>query len=552
MEQKPLYIQENGMVYFNTAHREAKIVQPFLSQFAHLTQSPSEIHIYQLSQYSVWYAFDQAITSEEIISFLTSFSNPPFPSKVIKQLQDWENYNHKLFIMEIEGHGTCLYSEIRDLLAEVFPENQMTIFHYKTGEAFPITLNERGIIKQRMLKLGYPVIDCLKVEEGERLGIQLEKDVQLRPYQIEAVNSYLKPNGYEKGNGFVIMPCGSGKTLVGIGVMTKLDQETLIIAPNDTSLSQWENEIMTCTTIDRKKLKTYSSSLKEVGPITLTTYQMLTYKGKEPNLYPHFNLFQERKWGLIIYDEVHLLPAPLFRLTSFMQGKRRLGLTATFIREDGREDDIYSLIGPKRYEVGIKELEHKHWVAKPVCKEYKIPFREDQWENYLQSSKKEQFKLASENDEKLHVIDMLLKKHSHDQILIIGQYKKQLKKIADYFSIPIITGETKKSVRENIYDDFRSGQIQALVVSKVANMAVNLPSANVAIQVSGVYGSRQEEAQRIGRVLRPNTAEKLVYFYSLVTSLTQEEERASNRQLFMKEQGYQYEEEEWSRCSDIN
>ncbi|WP_179298824.1 DNA repair helicase XPB [Evansella halocellulosilytica] len=550
MKQQPLYLQEDGLIYFNSVHPEANIAHPFISKFAHLKQSPSEMHIYELSQYSVWYAFDQGITSEEIITFLISFSNPPVPSSLMNKIRGWEDSSRKFIMKNIEGEGPCLFCESIQMIEECFPERSDGIFRHEQGAAMRMSMTERGTLKHRLIKGGYPVLDYLLIDEGEHLPITLNNHVRLRPYQKEAVEAFIKPKSYEKGNGFIILPCGSGKTLVGIGVMSKINEETLIIAPNDTSLHQWRAEIFANTNLGNSDIGLYASSEKNVRPVTLTTYQMLTYRGESKNnLYPHFRLFQERNWGLIIYDEVHLLPAPLFRMTSYMQGKRRLGLTATFVREDGREDDIYSLIGPKRYELGIKELEHNDWIAKPICKEYKVHFSEDHWEKYLQSSKKEKYKMASVNDEKLNVLNVLVEKHREDHILIIGQYIEQLEKIAAHFSIPIITGKTKKSERENIYKQFRAGKIKALVVSKVANMAVNLPSANVAIQVSGVYGSRQEEAQRIGRLLRPSSERKPVYFYSLVTAMTQEEERASNRQLFMKEQGYHYEWEEWSLCS---
>ncbi|MBU9711244.1 DNA repair helicase XPB [Evansella tamaricis] len=545
---KALIIQNNGEIFFRSDHQEAKIIQPFLSQFAQLMKSPSTIHIYQLSPFSVWYALDQGVTIDEIKTFLSSFSEGSLPEKVDELLNSWGKRGNKLEMKVLDDVGPCLLSKEKGLLSVLLKDNKERIIQGAEKEYMKITMEERGTLKQILIKKGYPVSDHLGIEEGDPLYVSLKDGVTLRPYQKEAVESFVDPKGMKEGNGFIILPCGSGKTVVGLGIMQEIQEDTLIIVPNDSSLQQWYRELLEKTELTSNEVGIYTSEMKEVKPVTITTYQILTYHSDE-HTFPHYHLFHDRKWGLVIYDEVHLLPAPMFRITSNLQGKRRVGLTATFVREDGKEGDIYSLVGPKRYEVGIKELESNGWIAKPLCIEVKIPLQEKQWEKYLQLSKRDRFRFASENKEKLGVMEELLQKHKGKQILIIGQYLNQLEKIASYFNLPLITGQTKKKDRQLLFDAFRSGKVETLVLSRVANMAIDLPDAEVAIQVSGTYGSRQEEAQRIGRLLRPKGKGNEVIFYTLVTAMTQEEEVSSHRQLFMLEQGYAYEWEEWTPCS---
>ncbi|SDY76969.1 DNA excision repair protein ERCC-3 [Evansella caseinilytica] len=549
---KSLFIQNDGRIVFHTNHPEATAVQPVLSQFAQLVQTPSDVHIYKLSPFSVWYAFEQGLTVEDIASFLVRFSGAGLPAGIKKQLDGWDEKNGKISLELIEEYGPCLLSREPGLFADYFPEKKP--LPLCGNEAIPVDISDRGLIKQRLLEAGYPVQDKLGIDKGSPLPVSLRPHVKLRPYQKEAVQSFIHPDDGAKGDGFIILPCGSGKTIVGLGIMTRIQEDTLILVPNDTSMRQWHDELLDKTTLTAADIGTYTSERKEVKPVTITTYQMLTYqqtKGENKGIFPHYSLFDRRSWGLVIYDEVHLLPAPLFRITSNLQGRRRIGLTATFVREDGREGDIYSLIGPKRYEVGIKALQDNGWLAQPVCKEVKIPLTPGQWSSYFALSKRERFRFVSENETKLEVLDQLLRKHRGQQILIIGQYLKQLQQIAKRYSVPLLTGECTKKERQQLYDRFRKQEIGTLVLSRLANMAVDLPDAQVAIQVSGTYGSRQEEAQRIGRLLRPNKHGEPVYFYTLVSSMTKEEELAAHRQLFMMEQGYSYEWEEWYPCSSI-
>ncbi|MFA9557334.1 DNA repair helicase XPB [Evansella sp. AB-rgal1] len=546
----PLTIQNNGTIFFRSNHKEARIVQPFLSEFAQLVKTPSSIHFYELSPYSIWYALDQGISINEVITFLENFSGLPVPVVVQGKLHDWERRNGKFRLFNSSEYGCCVYTAEFNSLREIFNKEDKEFFPLHKGECMPISISERGYVKQRLMEFGYSVIDELGFDKGKELPVTLHPSVFLRSYQQEAVDSFVVGKGVQEGNGFIILPCGSGKTIVGLGVMSELKEETLILVPNDTSLQQWYNELLKKTTLTPSQIGRYTSENKEIRPVTITTYQMLTYHDrKNKGTFPHYSLFHDRSWGLVIYDEVHLLPAPLFRITSNLQGKRRLGLTATFVREDGKEGDIYSLIGPKRYEVGIQLLEQNDWIAKPVCKEIKIPFHEEQWAKYTTLSKRDQYRYASENPGKIRAVKKLLKEHSSKPIIIIGQYLQQLKKISEECSFPLITGDTKKQDRIKLYNDFKSGKEMVLVLSRVANMAVDLPDAMVAIQVSGTYGSRQEEAQRIGRLLRRKKKNEPVYFYTLVTPMTKEEDVASHRQLFMVEQGYSYDWEEWVECS---
>ena len=549
---QPLTIQQDGSIYFRSSHPESKIVHPFLNQFAQLLKSPSDIHIYKLSPFSVWYALEQGVAVKEIITFLTRFSGMDLPEKVTDLLYGWGEKAGILELVNLPEFGPCLLSKDKELLNKIFKGEGRTKVSLHDQEGIVISITERGDIKRRLMGEGYPVLDMLGVEKGENLKFHLKDKIMLRPYQQEAITSFLEVRGGNEGNGFIILPCGSGKTIVGLGIMNEIKEATLIIVPNETSLQQWHTELLDKTTLTAEQTGFYTSEKKEVKPVTITTYQMLTYHNKKTGNFPHFSLFHKKSWGLVIYDEVHLLPAPLFRITSSLQGKRRVGLTATFVREDGKEGDIYSLVGPKRYEVSIKALETNGWIARPVCKEIKVPFTEKQWEAFLTKTKRDRYRFASENEHKLTVVKNLLKRHTREQVIIIGQYIEQLKIISEELNLPLITGETKQKDRKFLYEKFRRGEIKAIVLSRVANMAVDLPGAQVAVQVSGTYGSRQEEAQRIGRLLRPNKTNEPVIFYSLITPMTQEEDAASHRQLFMQEQGYTYEKEEWSPCSSAN
>ncbi|WP_232735821.1 DNA repair helicase XPB [Alteribacter populi] len=545
MQRRPLLIQQDRFIYADTTHEEYGIVRPILQDIADLIKTPSTTHIYQVSEQSIWYACEQGIEFHQIKTFFEQFGklSPPKP------LLDWmEQQFYRFGLVEIiqDNSGQfCLRSKEKGLIGQILKNHDYRQCPVEEGEGVFIDESERGWIKAQFMAFDYPVRDQGGYEEGTPLPIETLPAMKLRSYQKEAVEALLKRKQTDGGNGVIILPCGAGKTIVGLALMAELKQEVLILTPNDTSLRQWARELMDKTTIDSSKVGFYSSTKKELAPVTIATYQMLTHRNAKTKKFSHLPTFQSRKWGLVIYDEVHLLPAPLFRFAASLQSVRRVGLTATCVREDKKEKEIFSLIGPKRYEIGIQSLERHGWLAHPVCKEIKVPFDEHKARHYWESSKRDQFRIASENPKKLDVVEELLKKHKREKILIIGQYIDQLEQVAKRFSYPLITGQTPKEQREVLFEQFRNSKISTLILSRVANLALDLPDAQVGIQLSGTFGSRQEEAQRIGRLLRPSQ-QASVHFYSLVTPFTKEQERAMNRQLFMVEQGYEYESEEWS------
>jgi len=363
---------------------------------------------------------------------------------------------------------------------------------------------------------------------------------QMRDYQKAAVSAFYRGGSASGGSGVIVLPCGAGKTVIGLGVMAELKRKTLILVTNIVALRQWKREILEKTTLRETDVAEYSGERKELGPVTIATYQILTYRRQKSDEYPHLAVFEAEDWGLILYDEVHLLPAPVFRMTADIQARRRVGLTATLVREDGLETDVFSLIGPKCFDIPWKALEKQGWIAQAECHEIRVPLPLEQRREYVMSPLRAQYRIASENPLKLDVLESLLERHKDNRVLIIGQYLKQLKIVSGAFHIPLITGQTPNQEREKLYEQFRQGEINRLVVSKVANFAVDLPEANVAIQISGTFGSRQEEAQRLGRILRPKSDGQIAMFYSVITRDSSEGEFAQKRQRFLTEQGYSY------------
>ena len=405
-------------------------------------------------------------------------------------------------------------------------------------------LTDRGTIKQKLIELGWPVKDEVPLAEGEPFEINLlsqtssGKKLEVRDYQIEAAKAIVGDKGAGTGFGTIVLPCGAGKTIVGLEIMSMLKTNTLIVTTNITSVHQWIEEILDKTDVPKDMIAEYTGESKTIKPVTIATYQILTWRPDKTGPYPHFSIFRERGWGLIIYDEVHMLPAPVFRVVAELQTVRRVGLTATLVREDGLQSYVFSLVGPKRYDVPWKDLERTGWIAKAECIEVRLDLNEDAELKYAVAGVREKHKIASENPVKLKIVQELVSKFKSDKILIIGQYLSQLSEIAEILNVPIITGKTPNSMRDKIYADFKTGTIRVLVVSKVANFAVDLPDASMAIQVSGTFGSRQEEAQRLGRILRPK--ERTSRFFTLITRNTVEEDFGSNRQKFLAEQGYSY------------
>ncbi|HEU4754976.1 MAG TPA: DNA repair helicase XPB, partial [Armatimonadota bacterium] len=421
-----------------------------------------------------------------------------------------------------------------------------------------VPLLNRGRVKQALLKIGWPVEDLAGYTEGERLTLALRertlsgRPFDLRDYQEDAVENFWVGGTERGGSGVLVLPCGAGKTVIGIAAMAKAQMQTLILVTGITAARQWRAEILDKTDLREEDIAEYSGEDKSMAPVTIATYQVMTYrkgskKDRKPedeedlSQFPHLQLFSAQNWGLIIYDEVHLLPAPVFRMTAEIQAKRRLGLTATLVREDGREDDVFSLIGPKKYDVPWRVLEKQGWIAEAFCTEIRVPMAEELRMDYAIAERREKYRIASTNPVKLYTVDRLLRRHEADNVLVIGQYLEQLDQIAKRYDAPLITGKTVNREREKLYGAFKRGEIKLLIVSKVANFAIDLPDANVAIQVSGTFGSRQEEAQRLGRVLRPKQDGSPAHFYTLVTRDTVDQDFGIHRQLFLTEQGYRYE-----------
>lgn len=407
----------------------------------------------------------------------------------------------------------------------------------------------RGVLKQGLIAVGYPAEDLAGYTSGSDLEVALRditrggEPFRVRDYQKQAVDAFHAGGDVRGGSGVVVLPCGAGKTIVGISAMAAVGKHTLILTTSTTAVEQWKREILDKTDLPDELVATYTGESKTIAPVTLATYQIVTYRPKKDGDFPHFKLFNERDWGLIVYDEVHLLPAPVFRVTADIQARRRLGLTATLIREDGREEDVFSLIGPKKFDVPWRVLEQKGWIAEALCHEVRLALPESLRMEYATAEWRDKYRTASENPAKEDLVEILLDRFNRpeDRVLVIGQYLKQLRKIASRFDLPLITGQTPNSEREDLYQRFREGDIRQLVLSKVGNFAIDLPDANVMVQVSGTFGSRQEEAQRLGRILRPKDGAEPAHFYTLVSRDTREMDFAHHRQLFLTEQGYSYE-----------
>lgn len=548
---RPLIIQSDLSILLETHHPEFELLQGKLARFADLVKSPEHLHTYRITPLSLWNAAAAGMALNEMTACLQQYAKFGVPPAVLNLIRKYTNRYGLLRMLHV-GNELFLVSEDTVVFKEICAYESLQKYLKDTrGErAIAISPNDRGVLKQELIKLGYPVEDLASYRSGEFLKIswreddQADEPFQLRDYQKQAVDAFQQVG--HGGSGVLVLPCGAGKTVVGIAAMAKASCATLILTSNVTSVKQWKREILSKTGLTSEQVGEYSGSNKEIRPITIATYQILTHRGKKEDEFSHLRLFSEREWGLIIYDEVHLLPAPVFRATADIQATRRLGLTATLIREDGLESDVFSLVGPKKYDMAWKQLETMGWLAKVTCQEVRVPLSGMDRDRYRASSARHQFRIAGENTAKLEVIDYLLKLHLDEPTLIIGQYIDQLEYIAAHTRAPMICGSTPHERREELYELFKQGQLPLLIVSKVANFAVDLPDAAIAIQVSGSYGSRQEEAQRLGRILRPKSSgENTAVFYSLVSSDTKEQDFAMKRQLFLVEQGYQYEISSW-------
>ena len=533
----PLIVQSDKTALLEVDHPQASEARHELAVFAELERAPEHIHTYRITKLGLWNARAAGHDSDFVLDVLDKYSKFPVPTSVRADISETMSRYGRLVIQRSPDSELELFSTDRAILLEASRHRKISLLLDGpiSNEAFRIQPWARGQVKQELLKLGWPAEDFAGYAEGTPHPIDLtQADWQIRDYQTQAVEKF-----WVGGSGVVVLPCGAGKTIVGAAAMAVAKTNTLILVTNTVSARQWKAELLKRTTLTADDIGEYSGSLKEVKPVTIATYQILTTKRKSE--YAHLALLNANDWGLIVYDEVHLLPAPIFKMTADLQARRRLGLTATLVREDGKEGDVFSLIGPKRFDAPWKEIEAQGYIAPAACFEVRIDLPEEERLNYAISSQDERYRIAATSMVKVPVIKQLLARHLGEPTLIIGQYLDQIHAVSGALNVPEITGETPIEERERLFELFRSGQLNTLVVSKVANFSIDLPEASVAIQISGSYGSRQEEAQRLGRLLRPKADGRSANFYTLIARDTIDQDFAQNRQRFLAEQGYSYE-----------
>ncbi len=552
IQDKPIIVQSDGSILLEVKSPEYENARDAILPFAELIKSPEYVHTYRITPLSIWNAAALNITCDDVSGRLERYSRYEIPAGVMFRIRDSFNRWDAVRLLRHDGDTLRIELKSREILDQITakPGIRESIIEQVSPLAFTINGQMRGRLKHLLIKAGFPVHDLVGYDQGDRLELAMREmtlsgqQFALRQYQIEAGKNFWAGGSVHGGQGIVVLPCGAGKTVVGIDVMAEAGTQTLILCTNVSAVRQWIAELLDKTTLTGDDIGEYTGSRKEIKPVTITTYQMLTYRKDKNGPFEHMKLMSAMNWGLLIYDEVHVVPAPVFRATTEIQAKRRLGLTATLIREDGLEEDAFSLVGPKCYDVPWKELEQKGFIAEAHCYEIRLPLPPEKEQEYALAGDRSQFRIASENVYKDRVMKDIIRKHSEEPVLVIGQYVSQLKRISDVLKAPLITGSTPNNRRDSLYSAFRKGDIPVLVVSKVANFAIDLPDASVAIQVSGTFGSRQEEAQRLGRILRPK--KRISTFYTLVSMQTSEEEFAHKRQIFLAEQGYKYTIEEWS------
>jgi len=543
----PLIVQSDHTVLVEVDSPRYEAARNELVRFAELVKSPEHIHTYRITPLSIWNARAAGISAAEISEGLRRFSKYQVPEHVLVEINDFASRFGRLRIL-VDSRGLILCADTIPLAEEIAHSKSAAglLSDRLSGTEFRIHPLNRGKIKQALIKIGYPAEDLAGYTHGAPVRFSVRdttlvgEKFRFRPYQQQAADTFYAGGSERGGAGVIVLPCGAGKTIVGISCMQKLQTSTLILTTGVTAIRQWKAELLDKTDLTDEDIGEYSGAGKTIGRITIATYQIMTYRPDKEGEFPHLNLFDDHNWGLIIYDEVHMLPAPVFQVTAGLQARRRLGLTATLVREDGKEDDVFALIGPKKVDVPWKEMEDQGWIAKAKCCEIRLPLPGDLQMTYAVADKRKKFRISSENPAKLRMVRKILRLHRDKQILLIGMYIDQLKSIAVDLNIPLITGSTSQRRRDELYGRFKDSRITILAVSKVANFAVDLPDAAVAIQISGTFGSRQEEAQRLGRILRPKAGENQAYFYSLVTQDTVEQDFALKRQLFLCEQGYAY------------
>ncbi len=531
----PLIVQSDRTVLLETDHPQAKDARHELAIFAELERAPEHIHTYRITRLGLWNARAAGHDADFIIDSLKRWSKYPVPEGVEREIRSTIDRYGKL-VIDRDDKGLRLTGSTPSILIEVASNRKISDFlDERLENAYRVKDWARGQLKQELLKLGWPAEDNAGFTPGTPFEISLDQTLwQLRDYQKEAVTKFELG-----GSGVVVLPCGAGKTLVGAATMAEVKTNTLILVTNTVSARQWRDELLARTSLNEEDIAEYSGSTKDIGPVTIATYQILTTKRKGE--FAHLELLNARDWGLIIYDEVHLLPAPIFKMTADLQARRRLGLTATLVREDGRESDVFSLIGPKRFDAPWKDIEAQGYIAPASCYEVRVSLPDEVRMDYAIADQDARFRIAATAAAKMPIIREILKKHKGEPTLIIGQYLDQIEEVSQALGIPKLTGETPVDEREQLFAQFRRGDLSALVVSKVANFSIDLPEASVAIQISGAFGSRQEEAQRLGRLLRPKANGRSASFYTLVARDTVEQDFAQNRQRFLAEQGYSYE-----------
>ena len=574
--ENPLIVQGDRSLLLDVHAPLAEECRNALIPFAELEKSPEHLHTYRLTPLSLWNAASAGFSADDAAAVLQKYARYDVPQSVVAWIKETSSRFGKITLtagpdIEVpvkEGSDKKIIEHFLYLVADSLPVYKEIAANHAVKKllkqvqddmdnqgctdcqedapqySFLIHLTDRGTIKQLLLQAGWPVKDEVALTDGEPLDVSLRQTtaaglpLEIREYQKGAASALVGDKGPGTGFGTIVLPCGAGKTIVGMQIMDMLKTSTLIITTNISAVHQWIDELLDKTNLTSDQIAEYSGESKTIRQVTVATYQVLTWRPDKEGPYPHFSIFHERPWGLIIYDEVHMLPAPVFRVVADLQAVRRVGLTATLVREDGCEGYVFSLVGPKRYDVPWKELERDRWIATAECIEVRIDLPSYQEIDYAVAGTREKHKIASTNPDKLPVVRKIIDSHPDDKILVIGQYLQQLDEIVKELGCPIITGKTPTAERDRIYNEFREGKIRVLVVSKVANFAIDLPDASLAIQVSGTFGSRQEEAQRLGRILRPK--ERKSRFYTLITRSTVEEEFGSNRQKFLAEQGYEY------------
>ena len=536
MTDGPLIVQSDKTLLLEIDHDAATACRRAIAPFAELERAPEHVHTYRLTPLGLWNARAAGHDAEQVIAVLLEYSRYPVPHSLLVDVAETMARYGRLQLLSHPVHGLVLHSLDRAVLEEVLRSRRTAGLLGARIDTDDVVVHpsERGHLKQVLLKLGWPVEDLAGYVDGEAHAMALVEDGwSLRPYQEQAIDGF-----WHGGSGVVVLPCGAGKTLVGAGAMARAQTTTLILVTNTVSARQWRDELIKRTTLTADEIGEYSGARKEIRAVTIATYQVMTTRRK--GVYTHLELLDARDWGLVLYDEVHLLPAPIFRMTADLQARRRLGLTATLVREDGREDEVFSLIGPKRFDAPWKDIESQGYIAPADCVEVRLTLPDRDRLAYATAEPEDKYRLAASATGKNRVVEQLVANHPDDQVLVIGQYIDQLTELAEHLGAPLITGATTVRERERLFAAFRTGEISRLVVSKVANFSVDLPEAAVAIQVSGSFGSRQEEAQRLGRIMRPKADGRTAHFYAVVARDTVDQDFAAHRQRFLAEQGYAY------------